>query len=110
MSDTAETQTSRPSDRAVSSALIAAARELPMAWLNQSSFPPKKKVQEVFARASGHLSDLDLANHFTARSVLIDLHGVISGTDPRAGSFKDQARYVAAKVVDAALRSLPEGY
>lgn len=70
---------------------------LPMAWLTQSQFPPKKAVIESFKNAVSFLKNTEDPD---AVSVRMSLETIIAGTDPRGGTFAKQALAAAGKLHD----------
>lgn len=70
---------------------------LPMAWLAQSQFPPKKPVITSFKNAVSFLKGTEDPE---AVSVRLALETIIAGTDPRGGTFAKQALAAAGKLHD----------
>lgn len=70
---------------------------IPMAWLAQSPFPPKKAVIGSFKDAVSFLRGTE---HPDAVSVRMSLETIVSGTDPRGGTFPKQALAAAGKLHD----------
>jgi len=74
-----------------------AAQALPMAWLTQSDFPSKDLVKSSFREA---LNELPASNLYQDNLVRAAGESVVSGVDPRSGTFKAQAIHAAAKLHD----------
>jgi hypothetical protein len=65
-----------------------AAQHLPMAWLAQADFPARTIVKESFKDALRELPAPDGYDDSVLRSAL---EIIVSGPDPRGGTFKAQA-------------------
>lgn len=77
-----------------------------MAWLAGLRGTDRKVVVEAFKDALAKLpADLTPEAVTTYHSVRLDVERIIAGTDPRGGRFIDQARLVAGRVHDAAVRA-----
>lgn len=74
-----------------------AAQHLPMAWLAQGQFPAKSLVEEAFLNALDELPESDNYQDNLVRSALST---IVTGPDPRGGTFKAQAIYAAAQLHD----------
>lgn len=74
-----------------------AAVAVPMAWLAQVQFPPKKAVITSLQQAVSFLAG---AEEPEAASVRLGLENIISGTDPRGGTFAKQTLSAVAKLHD----------
>lgn len=74
-----------------------AAQHLPMAWLTQSEFPHKDIVKGSFVDA---VADLPEPRTYDDNLVHSALKAIVSGPDPRGGSFKAQAIQAAARLHD----------
>lgn len=70
---------------------------IPMTWLTQAKFPPKKAVLTSFKDAVSFLRGIEL---YDVAAVRIALEGIIAGTDPRGGTFAKQTIAAAAQLHD----------
>jgi hypothetical protein len=91
----------------VKAALTEAYSEIPVRWLVGSNGLGKTRIQQGFDEAATSLRAIftdpqfDEENlDFKDREIIDVIRGITTGTDPRGGTFKEQATYASALLAD----------